>query len=130
MFRIKEKLKKTRIYINIVQLGRIFHKVGANPIHFIWPTFLSLFAACFAGINVGLMIPVLKGIIHMDFGFVRETPFFKPIIDTFPQLFRTPNSSIFILLMVLIALATVLKLSLNLTSGLLMGYQLKKFSCI
>ena len=73
------------------------------------PGLLSLIAAFFEGLTIGLLIPIAKGIIEMDFAFVREMPFFKGIIMRFPRLFITPNSSIFIFLLMIIFSTAVMK---------------------
>jgi ABC-type multidrug transport system fused ATPase/permease subunit len=90
--------------------------------------FLSLAAAFFEGISLGLLVPVTKGIIEMDFGFARDLPLVKDLIAKFPQLFIKPNSSVFILLVGIIFAAAVIKNILLYFSSMGVDYQARKAS--
>jgi len=112
----------------IDQKKELLQETNMLSIRLLLPAILSLMAAFFEGLSVGLLIPIAKGIIEMDFAFVREMPFFKGFIIRFPQLFVTPNSSIFIFLLTVIFSAAVIKNALSYFSLLTIDHQRRRFN--
>ncbi|MBU2250663.1 MAG: hypothetical protein KKH25_00215, partial [Candidatus Omnitrophica bacterium] len=121
-------VKKTRFYLNVVRLIQFFHKVDVRLSHFILPLVLSLGAALFEGISITLLIPTVRGIIKMDFSFVKEIPILKNIVAQAPQMFAVTNTSIFVLLLAMIAAAAITKNILQYLSAVGMAHQVRKLS--
>jgi len=49
------------------------------------PTFLALLSVFFEGISIGLLIPLLQGLLANDFQFVHQVPVLKHFLAYFPQ---------------------------------------------
>ncbi len=120
-----------KLYSDQIRLKKALYKMGIKPAYFILPVFLSFGAAIFDGLSVGLLVPMARGVIGMDFGFVKDLPVFKIIVSHFPQAFvytSNPNSSIFILLVGIIFASIVLKNVLSYFSTVTASYQVRQFS--
>ena len=106
----------------------IMRRIGFQPVHFIFATVLSFVSAFFEAVSVGTLIPMLKGIIGMDFGFVKQYSFSKIIFKKFPNVLDFSNREMFILLLSIIFTAAVLKDILEYASSLILSRQLRKTS--
>ena len=105
------KLKKIISYFfsDLSIIKGFLDKAHIKIIYFIPSIVLSFIASLFDAFGIALLIPLAKGIINQNFDFVRKLPGFEIIINKFPQLFTSPNSSIFLLIISMIVLATIIK---------------------
>ncbi|MBF0252410.1 MAG: ATP-binding cassette domain-containing protein [Candidatus Omnitrophica bacterium] len=60
---------------------------------------LSFFVAFFDGLSIGLLIPILKGIIDKNFSFVFNVPILKTMFTMIPKRYIDNNSGIFLILL-------------------------------
>lgn len=104
------------------------HKAGLKPSYFIAAVALSFLVAIFEGISVGGLIPLVKGVISLDFNFVRRFFPFNWLIETFPIVFKHFNASIFIILLGVVFVSAVLKNIIQYISFLAVLSQVRKFS--
>jgi len=118
----------SKLYLNIVRVRRVSRMMGIKLGHFIFPMCLALGSALFEGISIVLLIPTVRGIIKMDFGFVKEVPILKSIIANLPHFVIVRNTSIFVLLLVMIAFAVIAKNVLEYLSDVGISCQVRKFS--
>lgn len=112
-------IKKVRAF-----LKQLRFKISA----FIFPTILSFVSALFEGLSVWLLILLVKGIIGMNFSFVKESAAFVFFAGKFPQLQSISNLYIFILLVSIVFLSEVLKNVLEYLSSVMISCQIRFFS--
>lgn len=111
---------------------RIFESIGIKPVNFIIPAFLSFLAAVFDGFGKSLLIPITKGLISMDYGFIREYGFIKrvPVVKTIVRLlppeWLASNVSIFTFLLGLAFTVTMLQYILAYLGSVVFAYQIRK----
>ncbi|MCF7908156.1 MAG: ABC transporter ATP-binding protein/permease [Candidatus Omnitrophica bacterium] len=117
-----------KLYLNLVRLIKFFHRIDVKLSHFIFPVVLALGAALFEGLSITLLIPTVRGIIKADFIFVREVPILKNIIEQIPDSLSATNTSLFILLLVMIATTAVAKNIFQYLSAVGIARQVRKFS--
>lgn len=121
-------MKSKPLYLNFSLLQRFFHKAHINPFSFLIPAFLGFIAAFFEGASLGLLIPTIKGIIEGNPGFVRDLPILKTLVALLPHEIERRNSPLFILLIVLIFIATVAKNVFQYLSAIGVSYQVNRFA--
>ncbi|UCG34869.1 MAG: ABC transporter ATP-binding protein [Candidatus Omnitrophota bacterium] len=119
-------IKNTRVYKRFLKLRRLFNKVGLNIWFFVIPGILSFVSASFHGLGMGLLIPILKGIIDKDFGFVKQTLILKDIAALLPQSFTYNNTRIFIFLVTLTTIVAILQQSTRYIAAVSIAYQMRK----
>jgi len=115
----------------IIKLKKFSTIAHVRLVYFVVSIALSLGSAAFEGLSIGLLVPMAKGVIVMDFSFVKDLPVFKSVIQAFPDTFintTNPNSSIFLLLLVTIFTAVVVKNVLSYFACLAMERQKKLVS--
>ncbi|NOS67701.1 MAG: ABC transporter ATP-binding protein [Candidatus Peribacteraceae bacterium] len=69
-------------------IGKTFlllRKIHIRPIHIIIPIVLAILAACFEGVGMGLLIPILNGFLGKSFAFTTEIPYIGPVMRLLPQ---------------------------------------------
>lgn len=59
-------------------------KFGINPAVFIPPTVLALFSVLAEGVSIGLLIPVVKGVLDKNFSFLYQKPVLRELVAMFP----------------------------------------------
>jgi ATP-binding cassette, subfamily B, bacterial MsbA len=101
--------KKFKVVHNSLRVKRFFEKIGLSPVYLVVPTLLLVVAAILEGISLALLIPTIKGIIEMNFAFVREAPFFGDLIEKLPLTMSQRNSTVFLILAGLIFGTAILK---------------------
>jgi len=100
----------------------------AKPLYFIVQVFSSFLIAFLDGLSLGLLVPLAKGIIEMNFSFLEDAPFFKNIIGYFPELFdKAPAKAIFIILVTIIFTAAAMKSVMEYISALYAAFQKEKY---
>jgi subfamily B ATP-binding cassette protein MsbA len=109
---IKSRLKNHRIFSRYIVMKKFFMIMGVKPIHILLPVFLSFIAAFFDGISLGLLVPLVKGVVSNSFDFIKDVAGLKYIVKLFPQIFfdiYSPNKNAFLFLIGLVFLFVVLK---------------------
>jgi subfamily B ATP-binding cassette protein MsbA len=122
---IKAKLKNHRAYSRYTIMKKFFKIMGVKPIHIILPVALSFVAVSFDGISLGLLVPLVKGVVSNSFDFIKDAAGLKHIVMLFPRIFSgtsTPNKNAFLFLIGLIFLFIVLKNMLNYATNVLSAY--------
>ncbi|MFC1548654.1 ABC transporter ATP-binding protein [Candidatus Omnitrophota bacterium] len=94
---------------NLKKAQNFFREVGFNPLYFVFPVILSFAGAFFEGVIAGLLIPLARGIISLDFSFVKEMPLLGSIFSGTDKALAPQSTFIFPLLLGLILAAAVLK---------------------
>lgn len=117
-----------KIFFRLSEIKELFRALGISPDKFMLPVAISLVASLFEGISIGSLIPMLKGVINMDFSFVKQSAVFKLALNMFPKLTGISNTAIFILLLGVIFSAAVLKSVLQYISVMIMCYQVRQGS--
>ena len=120
--------EETKVDFKFSQITKLLRMASVKPIYFIIPMFLGLIAAFFEGISVILLVPLAKGILGGDFTFVYKMPILKAIIAAFPGLFEGSNSPVFIMLLLMVFIATLIKNASQYISSINIAYQVRKFS--
>lgn len=106
----KTKIRKSNIYKTIMKLKTLARIMRVKPFYFIIQIGASFLVALLEGLSLVLLIPLAKGVIERDFSFLENVPVFKTIIASFPQLLKEAhNTSLFLLLVVTIFSAAVIK---------------------
>ncbi|MFO8052581.1 MAG: ATP-binding cassette domain-containing protein [Candidatus Omnitrophota bacterium] len=117
---------------NIVQrflrIRKFAHRAGLKLKFLFFTLILSLITAALGALSVGLLIPLLRGIINQDFSFIRTFPYLGKITNFLPAAFFQNNTNIFIFLVALIALAAVGQQVLSYLSKLIITAHLQTFS--
>jgi len=122
---IKHKLKNHRVYSRYTIIKKFFIIMGVKPVHIILPVFLSFVAASFDGISLGLLVPLVKGVVSNSFDFIKETAVLKHVVKLFPQIFfgtANPNRNAFLFLVTLVFLFVLLKNALGYVNAILSAY--------
>ena len=119
---------KLNIFSKIKKINAFLAKINVKVTVFISASVLSLFAALFEGIFTALLIPFTEGIFRLDYNFVNNIPVLKSIVAYFPKRSIIPNTSIFIMLLVMIVIAAVIKNLLSYTASIAVAYQVRKTS--
>ena len=123
----RSAIRKNRTYRRFHQLKKFLSESGISLKVFILPGFLSFISAFFHGLGISLLIPMLKGILDKDFGFVKEIPVLKNIIEIIPNHLVSTNTSIFIFLIALTAAAAVIQQGTRYLGRVILAYQMRKF---
>ena len=67
------------------QVFSLFRRINIHPAYFVPPVLLSIAAAAFEGVSMGLLIPMLEGFLTKDYSFIKETPVLKTIVQILPE---------------------------------------------
>ena len=84
--------------IHLDRTGNLINKVNIKPAYLILASFLCLVAASCEGISIWTLIPLTRGVLNMDFGFIKGSQLFKKIVTGFFPSVIFSNKVIFILL--------------------------------
>lgn len=120
-------IKKPGLILKLPKLLKFLSKIDIHPGHFIIPGMLALLAAFFEIVSVSALIPLVKGVIFMDFIFVKKLPVIRDIFMVFPDVF-TRNAPIFILLLSTVFLGAALKSILQYISSLIVAKHVRRAS--
>ncbi len=93
-----------------------------HPAYFLIPIVLSLIAAIFEGISLGLLVPMLNGFLQGDYTFVKTTPILSTFLQYLPSSFIDRDRSLFITLAVIFVTSVVFKNIFKYISGLTLSY--------
>ncbi|HLD25481.1 MAG TPA: ABC transporter ATP-binding protein [Candidatus Andersenbacteria bacterium] len=98
-----------RWFTTLKELRELLRRIQVHPVYFVVPVALSLLAAALDGVGLSLLIPLLRGVVALDFGFVREVVILRDVLPRLPQLAENSNVSIFAWLILIIFTAALLK---------------------
>lgn len=91
-------------------LRRLFDTTGLSAWRLVFPVVLSAGAVLFEGITIALLVPLLKGIIEKDYGFLYDNQYFALLAQWLHfSKESTPQKFLLAFLVVSIFLAAVLK---------------------
>jgi subfamily B ATP-binding cassette protein MsbA len=121
-------MKNGKTYTVFSHLGQCIRQTSLKPIHIVIPIILSFSAAVFDGLSKAILIPLIKGMSHMDFGFVKKIPIFERITAIVPNAFEISDTFVFGLLIVMIFVASALYHVLEYLAILAMAYQVRRCS--
>lgn len=117
-----------KIFSQVLKLRKLFSSLDVKLTSFLAPVIFSLGASLFEGVSVGLLIPLVNGIVNMDFAFIKTTSAFRGAADLFPGISGISNTAIFISLIGIIFCTGVLKNVLQYVSGTLVSFQVRKIA--
>ena len=87
-----QKFRELDHFISISRLAKV------SFFYLILTVIASVLAAFFSGICFGLLIPLLKGLLYSDFGFIRDFAIFKLLKQRYPTL--VPNESFYLSILI------------------------------
>ena len=122
------QIKSSKAYTKLRKLKDFIRLVEISPFHFVIPIFFTLLASFFEGISALLLIPFVRGIVKMDFSFVKENSGMYTLMNFFPDLFTMQNTSIFVFLLLMIVASVIVKNILAYIALIDMAFQVRKFS--
>ena len=124
----KLNIKNNKLYQDAVWIKHSLSRLDIKPAYLIVAAFLSLGAALFEGVSIAFSIPLVKGVIAGDFSLAKNLPIIKVFISRLSQKFTAPNTTIFILLILIIFISAVLKNVMQYLASLAIAEQFRRFS--
>ncbi|MBN1354265.1 MAG: ABC transporter ATP-binding protein [Candidatus Omnitrophica bacterium] len=116
---VKKRISGLRIYGKINSFMQLYNIVNPAPGYITIQIAASFLIAFFDSLSVGLLVPLAKGIIEMDFSFLNTAPFFSLIVKCFPGIFsKAPAKLMFVTLVTVIFIVAVTKNILEYTFDL------------
>ncbi|OGJ57111.1 hypothetical protein A2635_01210 [Candidatus Peribacteria bacterium RIFCSPHIGHO2_01_FULL_51_9] len=106
-------------------LGKVFRLlegINIRPAYILAPVSLSLVAAVFEGVGMGLLVPLLNGFLSKDFSFITETPVLGDILSWLPAWIAERDRTLFGFLLGVFVVAIVLKNVLKYLGNVSMAY--------
>lgn len=113
---------------NLNRLRAFLHQIDVKFSYFLMAACFSLLAASLEGLSALLLIPLVKGVISMDFTFIRDTLFFKHFLVKLQFLFAASNSVFFILLVSAVFISSAGKSIFQYIASISVAYQVRKIS--
>ncbi len=113
------------------RLIELLKRADVRLIYYIPVALLSFIGTIFEGLHVAILIPMARGIMELDFSFIKDLSVFKILsshLPNFTAYVTRNNTSIFAFLMIAILGSIVLKHIFLLLSHLLLIWQKKRFS--
>lgn len=107
---------------NIGKLLLLLRKIHIRPMHVLAPLGLSLLAAMFEGVGMGLMIPILSGFLQKSFAFVTELRYIGPWMQMLPQSVLRNDRMLFVVLLCVFIVVYTLKNTLKFLSVASISY--------
>ncbi len=89
---------------------------------------LSFLSASLEGVSIGLLIPLLNGLISSDFKFLENIKILHKLLNLLPESISRHNSSLFIFLTLLIFASIIIKNILNYFASISVLYQVRRFA--
>lgn len=108
-------------------LKKLFKRADIKMRSLVFPALLTLGSAVFDGASLGLLMPLAKGVMDMDFSFIINSHLLQKLIPQLIPLIQGSNSHVFFALIVLIFIATLLKNYLKYTASILLSKQVYRF---
>ena len=123
----KITIENVKIIRNVRSLIGFIRTFKIDPHYLLLATSLSLAAALFEGVSAGLLIPLVRGIIGMNFDFLKGSHAMISVMDRLPMVFRS-QTSILTALILIIFVSAITKNLLQYISSLIVSYQIRKLS--
>lgn len=118
---LKRRIKRTKIYQNIIRVARLFKSLEVKPYSFIVASLFSFLASVFEGLSLALLIPAVKGLFEGNFSFAEKLPVLGAFLRYVFTIFGQRQAVVFLVIMVLIFVATVFKHLLRYAAGLIVA---------
>lgn len=96
--------------------------IHIHPAYLLIPLTLSLLAAAFEGVGMGLLIPILNGFLSKSFGFATGIPILGTLLQKLPQSFLQNDRLLFMVFLGGFITIYVLKNTLRFLASASMGY--------
>ena len=100
----------------------LLREIHVSPWLLTGPVILSLIAAAFEGVGMGLLIPLLSGFLQKDFSFLRETPVISNLIALLPTSIVNDDKMLFVVLILGFISVYILKNVFRYFAGISVGY--------
>ncbi|MBI4357810.1 MAG: ABC transporter ATP-binding protein [Candidatus Omnitrophica bacterium] len=110
---ILEACRVLKVFAPVMQL---------KPVYFVVAVLSSFLIALFEGVSVGLLAPLMRGIIDKNFDFLKGQSFFKPVLNQFPELLNASSEILFLCVIAVIFLTTLIQNILSYLFGLYISY--------
>ncbi|MFA4981716.1 MAG: ABC transporter ATP-binding protein [Candidatus Omnitrophota bacterium] len=111
-----------KILSSLLAAWDLLQKTGVSVYYLIISSILAIVSSIFEGISAITLIPLLNGVIHVDFSFTKENKAFSYLIYIFSGNLNLSNTAIFIILLVIVFLSAVLKNIFQYLSALSFSY--------
>ena len=118
---------QARFLARLNNLRTFLRKTGLKLRNLVIPSAMTVVVAGFDALSIGLLIPLLKGIIGKDFSFVKSTPVLKDILTVLPSEVSHNNTSLFLFLVCLVFSAAVAQQGFRYLVGYLLTRQMQQF---
>lgn len=102
-------------------------KLRIKPLFFILPAFFALAGSLFEGVTLSLLIPLVKGIIQMDIGSLREVPLLGNLFHALPGIFAS-NRAVFGFLVFVVFSSSIMRHVLQYQSMVLSAWVIRQFA--
>lgn len=106
----------------ILKIRRVLHGINIHPAYLVIPIVLSLVAALFEGVSVGLLIPMLNGFLQKDYSFIKELPVLGSAISQLPVSILDSDKMLFVVLVSTFIVSVLCKNIFKYSSALSMDY--------
>ena len=96
-----------------------------RPVHIVSPIALSFITASLDGLVLYLMVPLAKGVMTNDFGFVKDAPVIKQLLNMSANMFygvTVPNNRLFVYFITAIFAIIALKNVVSYMTSVLLAY--------
>lgn len=126
---VKNKtISRSGYYQDFVLIKNIFDKIGVRSIHLVLPVVLNFAISLLDGLKMILLIPLAKGIVTNNFGFIDNIPVLGHVIESLPS-FRnlinykiSEHQSLFIYFIAIILLVAIFGNILAYVNSLFINY--------
>ena len=112
---------------DLVLLKDFLARAGVKPSYFALPVVLAVGVGFFEGVSLWLLVSLTKGMLQMDFGFVRELRFVGSLFTLLPGGIAGAPWAPFVMLALLVFTAFVLKNLLQYASSVSAAYLVRRF---
>ncbi len=120
--------KILEIYSKTRSAMRFLKSVDIAPMSFLVITLFSLGMALFEGLSLGLLVPLGRGLVERDFGFMSSLPYFHKLLSLFPALPVHSKHKMFLVLAVIFFVSSVSKKIIQYCASLYANSRRHKFS--
>ena len=119
--------EQTRFLARLQNLRAFLRKTGLKLRNLAIPAVMTVVVAGLDVLSIGLLIPILKGIIGKNFSFVKSIPVLKNILAVLPPEVSHNNTSLFLFLICLVFLAAVAQQGSRYFVGYFLTRQMQQF---
>lgn len=100
----------------------LLKKIHIHPGYFAVPIFLSIGAATFEGVGMGLLIPMLSGFLSKDYSFIKTVPILGRVVALLPLTITSSDKMLFLVLLGIFVAVILLKNILRYSASVSMSY--------